>query len=928
MDPVYYLAFEYFLTVIGLFLGYKCFFLKKNNMNYYMRFILTLDLFLLLNIPVRLFELGVADFSKTVLTVFYSLYVIFTTFCMYYWLLFMLKQLGSKLVDSKIKIHISLIPAFISVAFCIVNVWTEWLFYFEEIDGSYIYHRGSIFILQGLIGYLYLIATIILVVYYLLKKQERKIARNCLISMFPVFFCIVLQVLYAGSFLLAGIVFCALIMYVEICLDRQKAYEMNNALSEINQELTHSNEEVAQTMKTLIAISDIHQVIYEIDLQTDKFVEIKAPGYVSLFCKKFVSAKEFLSRFPDAMFIPEDLDAMKEIYNPDLLNERMKNLNSSFGDARGSHNEGWVRTNVVVTERDNEGKISHYVISIQNINEEKLRQKKMEATIYLAEKAQEMKDMFVQTAEALASAIDAKDEYTHGHSIRVAQYSKKIAEIAGFAEEDCEKIYFSGLLHDVGKIGIPDYIINKQGKLTPEEYAEIKMHPVKGREILAHIRKLPYLTMGAKYHHERYDGHGYPEGLKAIDIPSYSRIIAVADAYDAMTSSRSYRKPLPQDKVREEIVKGIGTQFDPEYAKIMLQLIDNDKEYKLKQNEKGNELYCYEYKKSFYGESAISPYKLTVRMHSTQLEPGKENIPAFIIFDAVDSRVHLEEQEKSFYLYTDYCDIRADGKYQSGNIRKIEVDVKDIKQRDDVDLSELDYVVTIFKRKDHVRLFISDGYREVTATIVLPDSSRYAFFGITGQKCYISDIEYEKSNELLPEDSIKRIAEEIRYFDKPDGDIPNIQIDSWRTTATAGIPVKDEMKISFYMRSLPNSRLLWHCPYLILFDSEDGVVGGKNYREFSLISFDGGNGQQDKYTTNQLTVSNTSEFKDWFQWKQGNREGRNLEVTLKRVDNQIFFHTNCGGVVIDNVTIIEGEYKNVYAALSGDEVILECIKVI
>ena len=181
--------------------------------------------------------------------------------------------------------------------------------------------------------------------------------------------------------------------------------------------------------------------------------------------------------------------------------------------------------------------------------------------------------MFEQTAESLASAIDAKDRYTHGHSTRVASISRQIAERAGLSEEECRKIYFSALLHDVGKIGVPDVIINKEGKLTDEEFEQIRQHPVLGYHILSNIRQSPDLSVGAHYHHERYDGKGYPDGLKGEEIPETARIIAVADAYDAMTSTRSYRKELSDEKTKEELRKGMCTQFDPKYAQIMLDIM-------------------------------------------------------------------------------------------------------------------------------------------------------------------------------------------------------------------------------------------------------------------------------------------------------------------------------------------------------------------
>ena len=194
---------------------------------------------------------------------------------------------------------------------------------------------------------------------------------------------------------------------------------------------------------------------------------------------------------------------------------------------------------------------------------------------------EEIKTLSVEVMEALAHTIDAKDEYTKGHSIRVARYSRMLAERLGLSAKDCENVYYMALLHDIGKIGVPNSIINSPSKLTDEEYAVIKTHPGVGYDILAEIKSRPDLSIGARWHHERFDGKGYPDGKKGEDIPFLARIIAVADSYDAMTSNRSYRKYMPQDEVRSEIEKNIGTQFDPDVAKCMLSIIDEDINYEL-----------------------------------------------------------------------------------------------------------------------------------------------------------------------------------------------------------------------------------------------------------------------------------------------------------------------------------------------------------
>lgn len=208
---------------------------------------------------------------------------------------------------------------------------------------------------------------------------------------------------------------------------------------------------------------------------------------------------------------------------------------------------------------------------------------KKELSKEVEKKTKENNRLTLHVVQTLAEAIDAKDTYTNGHSGRVAAYSKEIAKRYGYDEGHQDEIYMMGLLHDVGKIGVPDWIINKTSRLTDEEFAEIKKHPVVGNNILKRIKEMPQLAFGARWHHERVDGRGYPDGLKGNEIPEEARIIAVADAYDAMTSNRSYREPMPQEKVRGEIEKGKGAQFDPKFADIMLEMIDEDAEYEMRE---------------------------------------------------------------------------------------------------------------------------------------------------------------------------------------------------------------------------------------------------------------------------------------------------------------------------------------------------------
>ena len=188
----------------------------------------------------------------------------------------------------------------------------------------------------------------------------------------------------------------------------------------------------------------------------------------------------------------------------------------------------------------------------------------------LEEHKEQYLKMTNESLETVAATIDAKNLYLKGHSKRVAEYSREVAGRMGMSEDDCQAVYFAGLLHDIGKIGIPNSILDKQQKLTDEEYDVIKRHCLLGSEILKSMSAVPELAQVARWHHERYDGSGYPDGLKGEEIPIFARIISVCDTYDAMSSERSYRKPLLREEIIGQLVKYRGIQFDPKVVDAML----------------------------------------------------------------------------------------------------------------------------------------------------------------------------------------------------------------------------------------------------------------------------------------------------------------------------------------------------------------------
>ena len=546
------------------------------------------------------------------------------------------------------------------------------------------------------------------------------------------------------------------------------------------------------------------------------------------------------------------------------------------------------------------------------------------------QQAREQK-LLQELIESYAQVVDAKDPYTNGHSSRVAEYAVKIAELSGKSDEECQQIYFTALLHDVGKVGIPDAIINKPGKLTQEEFNIIKQHPEKGNRILSQIDEFSYLSLGAHFHHERYDGKGYPNGLKGTDIPEIARIIACADAYDAMTSRRSYRDPIPQHIVREEFVKGIGTQFDPEFARNMLHLIDLDAEYAMKDRGENKEIRDNNQLLLTYHRSAITPGILlsanvtTVKLTVNPDSPNSRNHPkpSVVLFDSLDGHIHELEKDKKEMLDFEYGEIWFGGRFSVAGARKMESTTDE-----GYNASKGKYTIEAVRIKDHalVRIVGSNG-KDFETIVALPDSSRFVYLALTGEHCLITDIEISKSDKEVPESYIPRIAEEISYINGPEGDIPNVEMDGYRTDSTKGILLKDNLTISFHTMSLPTARLVWHCPFVSIFTSGDGIIGGKDFRELTLMRLDGECWEGDPVCSMELKVTKTSDFKNWNAWKEYNHNGYDVTVNIVRDGNKIHTTTTNGGISVHATTILNGDVDPIYVALTGDQCAITNIKI-
>lgn len=209
--------------------------------------------------------------------------------------------------------------------------------------------------------------------------------------------------------------------------------------------------------------------------------------------------------------------------------------------------------------------IAALILRINNIYRQRAFDRKMEKEA----------EIIKQSMLTLTRFIDAKDNYTKDHSTRVAAYAEELGKRFGLSKDEVRQLYYITLMHDCGKISIPDEILKKEEGLSASEFAVIKTHTTKGKELLKTFTAIPGIADGAHYHHERYDGYGYPMGLEGEDIPLYGRIICVADAYDAMSSNRCYRKALSKEKILSELLNNSGKQFDPKFVPIMISMIND-----------------------------------------------------------------------------------------------------------------------------------------------------------------------------------------------------------------------------------------------------------------------------------------------------------------------------------------------------------------
>ncbi len=571
--------------------------------------------------------------------------------------------------------------------------------------------------------------------------------------------------------------------------------------------------------------------------------------------------------------------------------------------------------------------IALYVFIINDLNDAMAKAHRMEVETMQSEH-QSMKRLFDQVASAFATAVEKREEGTQGHALRTAGIARRIAESMGKDEDECDEIYYAAMLHDVGKVCLSDSELAEE----KDDAKIISKKASMGSDILKNITEYPYLNLAARYAEERYDGKGYPEGLRGKDIPEAARIVAVAHEYEDLTSEGGDHDALPMQIVREEFIKDAGVRFDPDLTRAMVGIIDADNsgdkdllgttELQLER-----ELHCREYRDCISGGILLGAFVKRITFTCSRADSDKDvfSEPCVILFDSYDRRVHDNEKTIKEYNYSEYAEVRFDGHGILTAGRNIKIDTE---KKTGTDPAATEHVIRAMKFDDHVKLEMENDKYVTTVVVALPDSSRSAYIALTGEHCDIKDIRVEVLDEEVKEKDIERIADKLTYTDRIESDIPNIQIDRNLSAATRGIPVCDGMRIRFHTMSLPDSNLVWHCPYLLLFKSDDMTKDGPEYRQYSLIKLNGEKEGDDEYAENRFIMRKDDSFPGWEAWKERNKQGMECEVSFRKRGNRVTLTTDNLGIHIENTTTTKNGSDDIYVSLTGDQCALTDIRVL
>ena len=338
------------------------------------------------------------------------------------------------------------------------------------------------------------------------------------------------------------------------------------------------------------------------------------------------------------------------------------------------------------------------------------------------------------------------------------------------------------------------------------------------------------------------------------------------------------------------------------------------------------ELDCKEYRgTTTLGIPIVQNYtEISFKFTSTASE-NEFSSPSIILFDSYDRQIHHNQKSIDANNYVEYGELWFDGHVISTSARNMEVQVTE-KQNSTED--ESIYRIRSVRFEDHLSIKMESASKIVEIIAALPNISKSAYIAITGENCRISNIKTELTDITVEENEIPRIAEQISYIDHMETEIPNVQINSPRQVYTEGIELRSRVKILFHTMSLPEANLIWHCPYIVLYYSEDGKINGKDYREYALIKLNGEDNGSNDFAENTFSMKKDYSFESWNKWNEENKTGYECTIEFLKKGNKITLSTTNLGISIKNVTEIFENKGTVYASLTGDRCALTDIRVI
>lgn len=519
--------------------------------------------------------------------------------------------------------------------------------------------------------------------------------------------------------------------------------------------------------------------------------------------------------------------------------------------------------------------VSLYFFNYLDVNEAVEKAHKIEIQSFKTEQKR-MQSIFSQLALAFANSQNLS-EYT-------AQVAREIAERAGKSEDDCDKVYYSALLYNAG------------------------------HEALSCIKDYPFLSETALYIGKNYDE----------SHPVYSRIITVAADYDKMIHDPS----VPPFFVRDYFLREAGRKYDPVFSNIAVHILDagtSSGKFEQRTHKMETELICKDYRETVSSGIVVERNVTNITFNSIPLEKDKAfSAPSIILFDSYDKQVQTTQESINSNKYLEYGEVWFDAHIISTGARNMEIrNVTDSPKNG----KEGSFEITVCRYEDHLLLKLLSAQKYFEVIVALPSASKSAYISITGENVCITNIKIDQTQLVTQENDIPRIAEKLNFIDRIESDIPNVQIVKPLGGFTKGIEITDKMNLFFHAQSLPDANLIWHCPYILLYYSDDKKVYGKNYREYALIKYDGESNDSNRFAENSFIMKKTDNFKNWEEWELQNKTGYESQIEFFKNGNEVTLRTQNKGIFIQNTSKIKDGSKEIYVALSGDQVALTDIRI-